>query len=311
MSVVERVVIVGSGPAGYTAALYAARAGLSPLVLEGFPAGGQLITTTEVENFPGFPEGILGSELVDRMRQQAEKYGARFQSETVASVELGVRPFRVVTTEAQTYETQTLIVATGATARRLGVTGEDLWWQRGISACAVCDGALPMFRKQPLAVVGGGDTACEEALFLARFASRVYVLVRGTRMRASQILQERVLHHPCIEVRYGVTVVEALGENQRLTGIRLCDSADRSEAVLGVKGLFYALGHTPNTAFLGGQLDLDAAGYVRIMDTQTNVPGVFAVGDVQDPQWRQAITAAASGCMGALSAERYLSEHQL
>lgn len=311
---VEQVVIVGSGPAGHTAAIYAARANLKPLMLEGFmaggvAAGGQLTTTTEVENFPGFPQGISGPELMERMREQSQHHGARILTETVESVDLSARPFRL-RTDSQEILAQTLIIATGATARRMSVPGEDRLWNRGISACAVCDGALPLFRNQVLVVVGGGDTAIEEATHLTKFGSKVVLVHRRGELRASKAMQKRLLSNPKVEVLWFHVVEEAVGTDF-LQGVRVRHVETGAEQVIAAAGLFYAIGHVPNTSFLAGQLQLEPSGYIQTKPgtTQTSVAGVFAAGDVQDNRWRQAITAAGSGCMAALEAEAFLAGH--
>ncbi len=310
----RKLVIIGSGPAAHTAAIYAARAELAPLLFEGFlaggvAAGGQLTTTTEVENFPGFPEGIMGPELCDRFRAQSARFGTEIVTETVNEIDLSKRPFRI---KADTMEVfaEAVIIATGATARRLDAPGtrDGELWQRGISACAVCDGALPVFRSRPLAVIGGGDSAVEEASFLTKYASKVYLIHRRDELRASKIMQHRALTNPKIEMVWSHELVSAHG-GDGLERIRIASTKTKEENELEVSGLFFAIGHKPNTDFLNGQITLDAEGYVvtKPGTTETNVPGVFAAGDVQDKRWRQAITAAGTGCMAALQAEHFLS----
>ncbi|MFP4115110.1 MAG: thioredoxin-disulfide reductase [Spirochaetota bacterium] len=308
---VENVIIVGSGPAAHTAAIYTGRAELNPLLFEGFmaggvAAGGQLTTTTEVENFPGFPEGITGPELMDQMRTQSQKCGARIKTETVERVDLSERPLKVFTATAE-YAATALIIATGATARRLDLPGEELFWQKGISACAVCDGALPLFRQRPLIVIGGGDSACEEASYLSKYGSSVTMLVRRDMLRAAKTMQHRVMNDPKITIMWNTEAQEALG-NQTLTGVRVRNNKTGEETILEASGLFYAIGHTPNTAFLESQITTDETGYIiaEPNSTRTSVPGVFAAGDVKDRVYRQAVTAAGSGCMAALEAEHYL-----
>ena len=313
MSEIENTIIVGSGPAGHTAAIYAARAELQPLMFEGFmaggvAAGGQLTTTTEVENFPGFPEPIGGQDLMMRMREQSERYGTRILTETVTSVNLGARPFEI-RAGSSSWRSRSVIIATGATAKRLGLAGEEKLWQKGISACAVCDGALPIFRDKPLVVIGGGDSACEEASFLTKFASKVTMLHRRDELRASKAMQRRVLTNDKIEVAWKTVGVEAVGDGL-LSGVRVRNVESDEERIIPAGGLFYAVGHTPNTDFLEGQLDTDEVGYIvtRPDSAATSVAGVFACGDVQDRIYRQAVSAAGSGCMAALEVERYLAD---
>ncbi len=309
---VETLVIIGSGPAAHTAAIYAGRAKLNPLVFEGLlaggvAAGGQLTTTTEVENYPGFPEGISGPELMEKMRAQSLNCDARIETKTVTKVDLSKRPFKVFC-DSEVIETKTLIIATGATAKRLNLKGEDKLWQRGISACAVCDGALPVFRNKPLVVVGGGDSAVEESTFLTKYGSKVYVLVRRDALRASKVMQERLFANPKIEVLWNSSPIEAVGD-KALSSVVVEDLKSNKTRTLDAGGLFYAIGHQPNTAFLEGQLAVDETGYIKTIPgtTRTSVEGVFACGDVQDKIYRQAVTAAGSGCMAALDAERYIS----
>ena len=311
----ENVIIIGSGPAAHTAAIYAARAELQPLMFEGFmaggvAAGGQLTTTTEVENYPGFPTGIQGPELMQQMREQSVNCGARIKTETVTAVNLSSRPFTVRTESGKEHSAKTLIIATGATAKRLDLPGEHEYWQRGISACAVCDGALPIFRNQPLVVVGGGDTAAEEGSFLTKFGSKVVMLVRRDEMRANKTMQKRVFDNEKIEIRWNTVATEVLGDGKALTGVRTHNKETGAEEVIEAKGLFYAIGHLPNTGFLEGQVKADETGYLLTegKSTKTNVPAVFACGDVQDKIYRQAVTAAGTGCMAALEAERLLTE---
>lgn len=308
---VENIVIIGSGPAGHTAAIYAARANLTPVMFEGsmlgvIGPGGQLTTTTEVENFPGFPEGIDGNTLMVNMRAQSARFGTRIHTEAVSRVDLTQRPF-LVASEQTELRAETIVIATGATAKRLFLPGEERLWQQGISACAVCDGALPIFRNKPLVVVGGGDTACEEAQYLTKFASKVYVVHRRDELRASAIMAQRLFSNPKIEMVWNAQAIEAVGDSF-LQGVTVRDVKTGETRVLEAAGLFYAIGHEPNTDFLGGQLALDDAGYIvtKPGTTQASVPGVFACGDVQDKVWRQAITAAGTGCMAALEAERFL-----
>ncbi len=312
------VCIIGSGPAAHTAGIYTARANLKTVLFEGFmangiAAGGQLTTTSEVENFPGFPDGIMGGELCDRLRQQSLRFGVSIATETVLEVDCSNRPFKVVGEET-TVIAKTVIVATGATAKKLEFEGSDTYWNAGISACAVCDGAAPIFRNKPIAVIGGGDSAMEEALFLTKYASKVYVIHRRDTFRASKIMQQRVFEHPKIEILWNTEVVKAFGD-KLLKGIGVAETMsnkeDKVHREIEVNGLFFAIGHEPASKFLGGQLDTDEQGYIitESESTKTSVDGVFAAGDVQDKKWRQAITAAASGCMAALEVEQYIVGH--
>jgi thioredoxin reductase (NADPH) len=313
---VDHVVIIGSGPAAHTAAIYAARAELKPVLFEGFlaggiAAGGQLTTTTDVENFPGFPEGIGGPELTERFRAQSLRFGTVIHTETITKVDLSQRPFRYATDEREG-AASALIIATGATAKRDNVPGtrDGELWQKGVSACAVCDGALPMFRKKVLFVVGGGDSAMEEAGFLTKFASKVYLVHRREEFRASKIMLDRARANPKIEFLTSHQVMEVTG-GEGVEAVRVRDLKSQAERVIESAGLFFAIGHVPNSAFLGGQLATDDTGYILTTPgtTETSVPGVFAAGDVQDKKYRQAITAAGSGCAAALEAEHFLATH--
>ena len=308
---VENLVVIGSGPAGYTAAIYAGRANLKPVVFEGYQIGGipggQLMTTTEVENFPGFPEGITGPELMDRIKAQAQRWGAELFTEDVISVDLSQRPF-TVKSEDREIKTHTIVIATGATAKRLNLPQEETFWNAGISACAICDGASPIFKGVELAVIGGGDTAAEEAVYLTKYATHVHLLVRRDELRASKTMQQRVITHPKITVHWHTEALDVYG-NGKLGGIKIKNNQTGEQQDLPVQGLFYAIGHTPNTQVFQGQLELDEVGYIvtKHGTPETSVEGVYAVGDVQDHEFRQAITAAGSGCMGAMLAERWLS----
>lgn len=343
----EKVIIVGSGPAAWTAAIYAARAALNPLVFEGaiseanaqlgmLPLG-QLALTTEVENFPGFPRGdlsgylrsalppevvaglpdqgthgITGPALMELMRQQAKNFGTRVITQDIVAVDFSRHPFVLHASDGQSYESLAVIVATGARANYLGLPSEERFKNRGVSACAVCDGALPRFRNRPVAVVGGGDSAVEEATYLTRFASKVYMVHRRDKLRASRIMAERAMANPKIEILWNRVVEEILGNDQDgVTGVRLASTVGQPPIELEVSGVFLAIGHTPNTTFLKGQVELTEKGYIRWVKpfrTYTSVEGVFAAGDVADDYYRQAVTAAATGCMAALDAERWLTE---
>lgn len=306
------LVIIGSGPAGYTAAIYAARANLNPVLFAGFQsgvAGGQLMTTTEVENYPGFPEGISGPELMDRTRAQAERFGTTVLLEDVVSVDLSRNPF-IVKGSSNEYEADSIIIATGATAKRLDVPGtrDEEFWQKGVTACAVCDGAMPIFRNKDLYVIGGGDSAVEEATFLTKFGKHVFIVHRRDELRASKIMQERALNHPKITILWDSVIENVTGDTiVRGVDIRNLKTNEMTKKEAG--GVFFAIGHTPNTGFLGNQIDLHDNGYIKVVPgtTRTNVPLVFACGDAQDHVYRQAITAAGTGCMAALEAERELA----
>jgi thioredoxin reductase (NADPH) len=309
----EKVIIIGSGPAGLTAAIYTARANLQPLLFEGFQKGGipggQLMITNEVENFPGFPEGILGPQLMANMREQAEKHGTRMIMDDIAETDLSSRPFKVTTTSGEVYSAQSIIIASGATARRLPLESEQRLWGRGISACATCDGALPIFRNKELAVLGGGDTAVEEAVHLTQFASKVYLIHRRDELRASKVMQKRAKDHPKIEILWNKIVEEFVGET-RLEALKLKDAVTGTISTLPVAGAFEAIGHVPNVDFLKGQITTDELGYIKTEpgSPRTNIEGVFAAGDVQDHKYRQAICAAGSGCQAAIEVERWLQE---
>lgn len=312
----KKLVIIGSGPAGYTSAIYAARANLSPVLFEGFmsgPAGGQLMTTTDVENYPGFPSGIMGPELMDLFREQSKKFGTFILTEDVISVDLSIYPFFVKGSSAS-FNAQSLIIATGATAKRLDIEGarDGEFWQKGVSACAVCDGAAPIFRNKPLFVLGGGDSAVEEAVFLTKYASRVFLVHRRDQLRASKIMAERALKHPKIEILWNSAIEKVLGD-QVVKQVVVKNLLNNTVAVLDAGGVFFAIGHQPNTGFLNGQLKTNQVGYIAVKSgsTETSVPGVFAAGDVQDPIYRQAATAVGTGCMAALDAERWLTEKGL
>lgn len=312
---VENLVIIGSGPAGYTAAIYAARANLKPVMFEGFQKGGipggQLMTTTEVENFPGFPEGITGPKLMERMKAQAERWGTECYTEDVIEVDLSQHPFTIRSTDREV-KANSIIIATGATAKRLGLPSEEQYWNNGISACAICDGASPLFREKELVVVGGGDTATEEAVYLTKYGTHVHLLVRRGEMRASKAMRDRALNHPKITVHWHTEPVDVFG-NSYLEGVKVRNNNTGEESEIAASGLFYAIGHHPNTELFKGQLELDPVGYIVVKPgtVETSIEGVFAAGDVQDHEYRQAITAAGTGCMAALLAERWLSAHNL
>lgn len=305
---VENVVIIGTGCAGLTAAIYTARANLRPLVLTGTLPGGLLTTTSVVENFPGFPDGVDGTELMTRMQQQAEKFGARIRFGSVEAVDLSQPPY-TLTVDGEPVRTHTLIIASGASHRHLGLESERRLEKKGVTYCATCDGALPVFRNQPLVVVGGGDSAAEEALYLTRFASVVHLVHRRDQLRASKIMAERVLAHPKIQPIWDSVVTEILDvARDKVTGVRLRHVKTGAESELPCAGVFIAIGHVPNTALFRGVIDMDDAGYIRPRQgTATNVPGVFVAGDCADRVYRQAVTAAGMGCAAAIDAERYLA----
>ncbi len=308
----ENIVIIGSGCAGWTAALYTARANLQPLVLTGRQPGGLLTTTSIVENFPGFPEGVDGYELMTRMQKQAERFGARANFGTVEAVDFSKHPF-TLTADGERVEALAVIIATGASHKHLGAPGEDLLETKGVTYCATCDGALPVFRNQPLVVVGGGDSACEEALYLTRFGSVVHLVHRRDSLRASKIMAERTLSNPKIKPIWDSAVTEVLDVKQdKVTGVRLKNLKTGAESVLNCAGVFIAIGHGPNTEIFKGQIEMDANGYIiPKRGTMTNVPGVFVAGDCADQVYRQAITAAGAGCAAAIDAERFLAaQHQ-
>jgi len=307
---VEDVIIIGSGPAGYTAAIYAARANLSPLMISGEEVGGQLMTTTEVENFPGFADGVTGPELMEIMKKQAERFGTKMMSKNVTKVDLKSSPKKVWIGEEE-HHAKTVIVSTGASAKYLGLPSEKEFANKGVSACATCDGAF--FQNVPVVVVGGGDTAMEEALFLTRFATKVHVVHRRDEFRASKIMADRVMNHEKIEVHWNTELQEVLGDKRGVTHAKLYNNQTKETNDLPVEGIFIAIGHSPNTAYLDGVLNTDDLGYVVTAadSTKTNIEGVFACGDVQDHIFRQAITAAGSGCMAAMESERWLEDQGL
>ena len=302
---VHDVLILGSGPAGLTAAVYSARANLSPLLIDGSQPGGQLTLTTDVENFPGFPKGIMGPQLIQDMRAQAERFGTQFRHGHVTEVDLESQPFRVIVDGEETVETKTLIISTGASANLLGLPSESRLMGHGVSTCATCDGFF--FRGKEIAVIGGGDSAVEEATFLTKFASKVTLVHRRDKLRASKIMQDRAMKNEKIAFQWNSTLEEVIGEDV-VAGVRLRNIQTNQTEELALSGVFVAIGHTPNTSLFKGKIDMDEAGYIRTQPyrTTTNVPGVFAAGDVQDSNYRQAITAAGSGCMAAIDAERFL-----
>jgi thioredoxin reductase (NADPH) len=302
----ENLIIIGSGPAGYTAAIYAARAELKPLMFSGDEIGGQLITTTEVENFPGFPAGILGPDLMDAMRQQAEKFGTRVVEKRVTAVDLKSEPKKVIVGN-ETFEAKAVIIATGASARRLGLPGEQIYYGKGLSACATCDGFF--YKGKKVIVVGGGDAAMEEAVFLTKFADEVTILVRTENLRASKIMQERAEANPKIKFMFNTSIASYVGEG-KITGARVKNNVTNEESEMLIDGIFIAIGHDPNTKLFEGQLTLEKNYIKPVGFVGTEIPGVYAAGDVADWRYRQAISAAGTGCMAALEAEKYLAEHK-
>jgi|TARA_B110000914_G_C15431648_1_gene431638 thioredoxin reductase (NADPH) len=315
MEDLKDLVIIGSGPAGHTAAIYAARANLKPFMFEGYvaggSAGGQLTTTTDVENYPGFPDGIQGPELMQLFRKQAERFGTEMVGEDIVEVDFSKRPF-VIKSEQREVKAKSVIIATGAVAKRMGVPNEEKMWNNGMSACAVCDGALPFFKNQPLMVIGGGDTAVEEASYLTKFGSVVYLVHRRDELRASKIMQKRAFDNKKLEIIWDTTFEDAIGDDF-VTGARVQNVKTKEVKDITVAGIFYAIGHTPNTQMFEGQLDLDEIGYIIVKagTQETNIEGVFAAGDVHDHKYRQAVTAAGTGCAAALEAERWLAEQNI
>jgi len=303
---VHNVVILGSGPAGLTAALYTARAQLQPLVLHGGQPGGQLTTTSEVENYPGFITGVDGNEMIDAMTKQAERFGASFKFGDAVDIDFSSRPYKITTSDKEVIRAQTLIVATGARARKLDIPSETTYWSKGVTSCATCDGFF--YKGQEVCVIGGGDSACEEALFLTRMCSKVYIIHRRDKFyRASKIMSERTLQNPKVEVIWNSIIEEIVGD-AKVTGIKVKDANTNKERIVPLKGVFLGIGHIPNTEVFKGKLDMDENGYLvtKAHSTYTNIPGVFACGDCQDHVFRQAITAAGTGCMAAIEAERWL-----
>ncbi|MFQ3341832.1 MAG: thioredoxin reductase (NADPH) [Flavobacteriaceae bacterium] len=315
MADLKDLVIIGSGPAGHTAAIYAARANLKPFMFEGYvaggSAGGQLTTTTDVENYPGFPDGIQGPELMQLFRKQAERFGTEMVGEDIVEVDFSKRPF-LIKSEQRAVSAKSVIIATGAVAKRMGVPNEEKMWNNGMSACAVCDGALPFFKNQPLMVIGGGDTAVEEASYLTKFGSVVYLVHRRHELRASKIMQKRAFDNKKLKIIWDTVFEDAIGDDF-VTGARLQNVKSKEVTDISVSGIFYAIGHTPNTKMFDGQIDLDDIGYIKVKagTQETSIEGVFAAGDVHDHKYRQAVTAAGTGCAAALEAERWLAEQNI
>jgi thioredoxin reductase (NADPH) len=304
-----KVLIIGSGPAGYTAAIYAARAGLNPILYTGGQPGGQLTITTDVENYPGYPDGVMGPEMMEDFRKQAERFGTQVRFGMVTSVDFSSQPHKVIVDEQHVIHADTVIISTGASAKWLGLESEERLNGKGVSACAVCDGFF--FRGQDVAIVGAGDTACEEATYLSNICSKVYMIVRRGEMRASQIMQKRVMNNPKIEILWNTETVEILGEEE-VSGVEVKNNITNENRELSISGFFVAIGHEPNTGIFKGIIDMDDTGYIKTVpgSTRTNVEGVFASGDAQDHIYRQAVTAAGTGCMAALDAERYLASKE-
>lgn len=310
MDKIYDTIIIGSGPAGYNASLYCSRALLKTLLFEGNQSGGQLITTTEVENYLGFPEGINGFDITEKFKEHGLKFGTEVISKNIINIDFYANPFELIDEDNIKYKCKAVIIATGATAKRVGIINEDKYWNNGISACAVCDGALPMFRNKPLMVVGGGDTACEEALFLSKYGSKVYLLVRSNKFRASKIMTERVKNNNKIEIIYDTILKEANGDNKVKFGI-IENVISKEEKNINVNGIFYAIGHTPNTEIFKKYINCNKEDYIITYNgTYTNIPGIFAAGDVMDHKYRQAITAAAFGCMASHDVQVWLSESE-
>ncbi|MCK9255480.1 MAG: thioredoxin-disulfide reductase [Bacteroidales bacterium] len=309
MSEKIKCLIIGSGPAGYTAAIYVARANLNPVVYEGLQPGGQLTTTTDIDNFPGYPEGVAGPVMMDQLKAQAQRFGTDVRFGYITKVDFSQRPFKVVADNVHEIEAETVIIATGATANYLGLESEERFKGLGVSACATCDGFF--YRNKDVAVVGGGDTAAEEASYLAGLCNKVYMIVRRDVLRASKAMQERVMNNPKIEILWNHNTVEVLGDNAGVVGARLKNNKTEEEKIIDIHGFFLAIGHTPATDLFKNYLELDEQGYIKTITgtSRTNIPGVFACGDVQDSIYRQAVTAAGSGCKAAIDAERFLSEN--
>jgi len=306
-----KVLIIGSGPAGYTAAIYAARAGLYPVLFTGGQPGGQLTITNDVENFPGYPDGVNGPQMMMDLQKQAERFGTKVIYGLVTAVDFSTYPLKVTVDEKDTYIAESVVVSTGATAKYLGIPSEETYANKGVSACAVCDGYF--YRGQDVAVVGAGDSAAEESTYLSKLCTKVHLIVRRDEMRASKIMQQRVLNTPNIEIHWNTETEEIVGDESGVTGVRILNNKTGAKKLIPVKGFFLAIGHKPNTDIFEGQLDKDEAGYVKVIpgSTKTNVEGVFAVGDVADKVYRQAITAAGTGCMGALDAEKFLAAKEM